>query len=98
MHKRDIEFKYLGSCPVCSSKFEPRMATVVSRQLNAVNIYAQCIRCKSSISVLVKKNAMGFVTTVGMLTDMTKKDIERIKTLKPISVDDVIEIHKILES
>lgn len=98
MRKSDSEFKYLGNCPMCISKFEPRMATIISRNLNMAHIYAQCTKCKSSVSVIVKKNAVGFVTTVGMLTDMTKDDLQRLKIIKPLSADDVIEIHKILES
>lgn len=41
---------------------------------------------------------MGFVTTVGTLTDMTKKDLMRYDNLQPISADDILELHKILEN
>ncbi|MDX1608226.1 MAG: hypothetical protein R3251_03385 [Candidatus Spechtbacterales bacterium] len=41
---------------------------------------------------------MGFITTIGMLTDMTKGDIEKFKDKKPISADDVLELHKSLEN
>ena|SRR3989338_3051595 len=98
MRKSDSEFKYLGSCPMCNSKFEPRMSTIINRHFNATHIYAQCTKCKSSVSVFVKKNIVGFVTTVGMLTDMTKEDIYKLKTIKPLSADDIIEFHQTLES
>lgn len=97
MRKTDYEFKYLGSCPVCGEAFTARGSSVISRKNDMTNVYAQCSDCKSSVSLYVIKSAMGFVTTIGTLTDMTKKDLMRYDDLKPISADDILELHKILE-
>ncbi|MDX1535658.1 MAG: hypothetical protein R3346_02790 [Candidatus Spechtbacterales bacterium] len=97
MRKTDQEFKYLGSCPVCGEAFKARGASVISKKNDISNVYAQCSDCKSSVSIYVIKSVMGFVTTIGTLTDMTKKDLMRYDELKPISADDILEIHKILE-
>jgi hypothetical protein len=45
----------------------------------------------------VLKNTAGFVTTIGMLTDMKKEDILKFRTMNPITSDDVLELHRILE-
>lgn len=97
MRKTDYEFKYLGSCPVCGEAFTARNASVISRKEDLTNVYAQCRECKSSVCLYVIKSVMGFVTTIGTLTDMTKKDLVRYEKLSPISADDVLELHKILE-
>ena len=97
MRKTDYEFKYLGNCSVCGEAFKPRNAHLLSRDPELSHVYTQCSECKSSSITFVLKSTMGFITTIGMLTDMTKSDIERFKGKKPISADDVLELHKSLE-
>lgn len=60
-------------------------------------MYAECSTCKSSVIIFVLKNSAGFVTTIGMLTDMKKGDILKFRTMKAITSDDVLELHRILE-
>jgi len=98
MRKSDFEFKYLGSCPSCETGFGSRNASVIKKKPDMSHIYAQCPNCKSSVSVFVFRSRIGFVTTVGILTDMQKEDILRLKRVRPISADDVLELHKILEN
>lgn len=97
MRKTDFEAKYLGSCSVCEISFQPRSANLISRKDEVTQIYAQCSNCKSSVIIFVLKSAMGFVTTVGMLTDMTKRDLEKFSKTNPITADDILELHKSLE-
>ncbi|MEX2145190.1 MAG: hypothetical protein WD712_02325 [Candidatus Spechtbacterales bacterium] len=98
MRKSDFEFKYLGSCPSCEAGFGSRDASVINKKSDLSQIYAQCPNCKSSVSVFVFRSNIGFITTVGILTDMQKEDILRLKKAKPITADDVLELHKFLES
>lgn len=98
MRKTDYEFKYVGSCSVCSTAFEARNAHILVRKPDMSHVYAQCFKCKSSAIVYVLKSGTGFITTIGMLTDMTKEDIEKFKKMKPISADDVLELHRALEA
>lgn len=98
MRKTDYEFKYLGNCSVCGESFQPRNAHLLDRKPDISHVYTQCSKCKSSSITFVLKNTMGFITTIGMLTDMTKGDIEKFKDKKPISADDVLELHKSLEN
>lgn len=97
MRKTDFEFKYLGSCPVCGSSFQGRQTEILNRREGLSQVYAQCSECKSSIVIFVLRNAIGFITTIGMLTDMTKKDILRFGKMEPLTSDDVLELHQMLE-
>ncbi|MEX2008281.1 MAG: hypothetical protein WD850_02255 [Candidatus Spechtbacterales bacterium] len=97
MKKTEFEHKYLGSCSVCGVKFQGRNTEVLSRKPDISHIYAQCARCKSSTVVFILRNTSGFVTTIGMLTDMKKKDILRFRKMNPITGDDVLDLHRILE-
>lgn len=98
MRKTDQEFKYIGSCPVCSNSFQARNASIISKKDGISNVYAQCGTCKSSVSLYVIKSVMGYITTIGTLTDMAKEDMLRYHELKPITADDVLELHTILEN
>ena len=97
MRKTDFEFKYIGNCSVCGMPFQARNAHILTRKPELSHVYTQCSECKSSAIVFVLKSATGFVTTVGMLTDMSKEDIDKFKKMKPITADDVLELHKALE-
>ncbi len=97
MRKNDFEFKYIGNCPVCSSQFEPGKASIIEKKDHMSHVYAECSKCTSSVSCFVLENKMGTVTTIGMLTDMTKEDIMRFKMREPITANEVKKIHQIIE-
>lgn len=40
----------------------------------------------------------GMVTTVGVLTDIQKEDLEMLKRKMPLDYDEVLDIHTYLES
>lgn len=60
-------------------------------------MYVECEACASSVVLGVVKSVPGLVTTIGMLTDMKREDIARMRTLSPLTADDVIEMHKYME-
>lgn len=61
-------------------------------------LYVECTKCKSSVVLGVMKHIPGLVTTVGMLTDMKREDIDRFRNLPPLTSDDVLEVHRHLEN
>ncbi|MFY9457995.1 MAG: hypothetical protein WAP23_03680 [Candidatus Spechtbacterales bacterium] len=94
-HTRDL--KFLGNCPICSKKFNSSDASKIEKTESAETLYVECRTCGSSVVLGVVKNVPGLVTTIGMLTDMKKNDIERFRSMPPISLDDILEMHKYLE-
>lgn len=94
-HARDL--KFLGSCPICSKKFSPSRASQIEKAGPMETLYVECAMCGSSVVLGVVKNVPGLVTTIGMLTDMKKEDIARLRHTPPISFDDILEMHKYLE-
>lgn len=98
MKKTDFEYKYIGNCSLCSAAFTPRLSHVLERSEEFSEVYTECARCKSSALVYVLKNDGNFVTTIGMLTDMKKDDILRFRKMQPITEDEVLQLHRMLES
>lgn len=95
--KQKEDYKFLGNCPVCSKKFDGKDVTPIEEEGSIDTLYVECGKCSSSVVLGIMKNVPGLVTTVGMLTDMKLKDIERMADSRPITSDDVLEVHKYLE-
>ena len=95
--KSSADYKFLGNCPICDKKFSSSDASAIKGEEDARILYVECKTCASSVVLGVVKNVPGLVTTVGMLTDMNKLDIERMRNLSPLTADDVLEMHTYLE-
>lgn len=63
-----------------------------------MSFYIDCGRCSSSVIVTVFFPLSGLVTTVGMLTDLSREDLKKIGKLSPLSADEVLDMHVYLES
>ena len=95
--KKAADYKFLGNCPICNKKFSSSDASAIKGEEDMRILYVECGKCASSVVLGVVKNVPGLVTTVGMLTDMNKVDIERMHKLSPLTADDVLEMHTYLE-
>lgn len=93
----DPDYKFLGNCPICNTKFKGSHTSQIEQVEATQTLYVECAACGSSVILGVLKNTPGVVTTIGMLTDMKRGDIERAYTLPPISPDEVLEVHKYFE-
>jgi len=88
----------LGSCPHCSAELHQEKATIVKKDVKAATFHVDCVSCKSSLLLTVQSGVPGLVTTVGIPTDLEKKDILRFKKdVRAITADDVLELHAYLE-
>lgn len=91
------ELQFLGRCPICSVKYKPVNAQVLNEREDLTMAHVDCARCKSSVILAIMSTKMGLVTTMGMITDLTKQDIKRASSASVITTDDVIKLHKRLE-
>ena len=95
--RQGADSKFLGNCPVCSAKFSSSKSSQIGEFEGVRTLYVECKKCSSSVVLGIVKNMPGVITTVGMLTDMKREDIERLDHMRPITADDVLEMHKYLE-
>ena len=59
-------------------------------------IFIECARCKSSIVAVVAMSGMGIVS-LGMVTDMTKEDIERFRSAPSMNSNELLELIQLLQ-
>ena len=91
------EVQFLGQCPICNSKYGQGESSVIDKTDDAFSVYAECPQCKSSVIVVVMGGLRGMVTTIGMLTDLEREDVDRIKDAPALTLDDALELHMSLE-
>jgi len=82
-------------CPICNLRYDPLEARVLEEGKNAHLLHIRCRHCQSAILAVIVTNNLG-VSSVGLVTDLKGEDVLRFKKAKPISCDDVIEVHQFL--
>lgn len=92
------EIKFLGNCPICNKKYRSGNASVLEKRAEFMSFYIDCEHCLSSVIVAVFFPLSGLVTTVGMLTDLSRKDIKKRDKLAPLTADEVLDMHVYIES
>ncbi len=86
-------------CPICSSKYKPENARIIESENHEavgearVLIHSDCTKCKSSVMFNIEIHGPE-VYSVGMITDLTQQDSKRFSKHTPITVNEVIGLHK----
>jgi hypothetical protein len=96
MKKRGQQF-FIGHCPMCGLSYGSSSVEIIRKSENATIVHAECDDCRSAAILTVFAGLLGMVTTMGMLTDMTREDVERFWNAREITGDDVLRAHISLE-
>jgi hypothetical protein len=89
--------RLISYCPLCNTHYNPSEAAVLEEKDGAHLIHVSCNRCKSSIVAVIITGGIG-VSSVGLITDLTSKDVMKFKISSPISEDDVIEAYELMRN
>jgi|GEM_PF-2958312 len=93
MAKQDTKKSFLGVCPICRKKLQTKNSNIVNRS-NSISLYCvECESCSSSVMLAVFSTKDGIITTMGILTDIQKKDTELIKSSEKITTDNVLALY-----
>lgn len=84
--------KILSNCPVCNSRFHSDEIQVIEEKTNAHLLHIQCKKCKSCLVAVVFANSMG-VNSITLVTDLMRQDVVKFMSKKPVSLNDVIDLH-----
>ncbi len=104
--------KFISHCPICNRDYKPEAAKLVdlTKSCRASSIEARrlakseakfvhftCKHCQSHFMAMVMTMPKG-MSTVGMVTDLNFKDVQKLYKMSPITVDETIEAHKFINS
>ena len=93
----DEGVKLISYCPLCETSYNPQEARVLGEKEDSHLLHIQCGRCSNAIIALVLISSVG-VSSVGLVTDLAYDEVNRFKEAKPVSTDDVIEAHHLLQN
>jgi hypothetical protein len=107
MKRFDIKkvMEWLGlvlKCPICGFKYNLENTKIIETEQDELFgeanmlLHSDCTKCKSSVMFNIEIRGPE-VFSVGMVTDLTREDSAKFKNSKPISVNEVIGIHKSLK-
>lgn len=91
----DESLKTISNCPVCNNRYNPVEARILIEKDDAHLIYIKCRNCQTAVLAVILANNLG-ISSVGLVTDLSSDDILRLQKAKPISSDQVIEMHQFL--
>lgn len=82
--------KIISRCPICSETYHTEEARRFAKNETASLVHITCHRCQSSFVAMIIMLGQG-LSSVGMVTDLNYKDVERLHRAEPITVDEMIE-------
>lgn len=85
--------KILSNCPICNSHYHANEIHVIEENSNGHLLHVQCKKCKSCVIAVVVTNNMG-VNSITLITDLDSNDVLKFKNSDPISINDVLDLHK----
>ena len=96
--QRDTQFKglkLLKDCPVCQTAFQTTDIRIVDTYDNVHLLHLTCGTCAHALLSIFAVSQMG-MSSVGMATDLSALDAERVLDTEPIHEDEVLSFHALL--
>lgn len=90
--------KLIAHCPRCSALYPSERVVCIGERGSSALYHSHCETCEQSIIALVTESS-GFVSSLGMATDLSVMDAKKFLTETPISSDQclglVASIHEL---
>lgn len=86
----------LVRCLVCNKSQHVKKMLVLDEQDNKTVLHVVCDDCGGASLVHLSVGQMG-VVSLGMMTDLEQSEARRLYQGKPLSTDDVFEVHRLLK-
>ncbi len=89
--------KFINKCPICSNSYTPEQATLFGKNEAASLVHLTCTKCQSYFVAMILVLGQGF-SSVGMVTDLSLKDAERLSTVQPITMNEAIAGFQLIQN
>ena len=86
----------MRQCPACRVKYTTESVRVLSASERGSLVSFTCDACKLGVLVVIAPMPFGLMGT-GVPTDCTPDEVLRFMDAGEVTVDDVIEVHQLLE-
>lgn len=95
--ERSPSSKLLAHCPICQTAYRSSEVRLLGERGTSRLFHCTCGSCKHAVLAVVLE-AAGSISSVGLVTDMEVQDALRFQGVRPVSTDECIAIHRLLET
>lgn len=88
--------KLIAHCPVCQTSYGDQAIRLVGERGTSRLFHCTCASCGHAMLAVILENA-GWVSSIGMITDLEANDAARFQKLEMISANECVQIHQGLE-
>lgn len=92
-HLSEDELKFLGKCPICFAHFDTNLVRLLEKKDEAVSLHITCVSCSTALLVIMISGNGSFVTTAGVMTDLSAHDALKLGKAPVLTTDDVLEVY-----
>jgi len=93
----DGDLRVLTACPFCHTSYSIRAARVLAQKDDGHVVHIECRSCGGSIVALILAGGLG-IQSVGVVTDLTRGEVEKYSQHQPVSVDDIVDLHRAINA
>ena len=87
---------FIVECPLCHAMYEQTGVRLL-RELSGTKLFhCQCHMCGRSMFALMLESS-GWLSTVGLVTDLDVADALRLEQVKSITSDECIRLHQMID-
>lgn len=88
---------FISQCPLCSHKYHKESVRILEQEGDARLMHMTCDKCKNAVLALVV-TSRAVVGSVGMMTDLTIKEVIRLREKEAVTEDELLEFHSLLKT
>lgn len=89
------ELHIVKRCALCNVEYDTSGLAVVEENDEARIVHLTCQACQYSMVACIMRSPAG-LSSVGMVTDLTAKDLVRLRKKQPVTSEDVLNLHQYL--
>lgn len=93
-HFLEEHFHAVATCPLCRKKYDPLEARIVTAEDGVELVHVECQHCRGAIIATTPSAESGVTSLVGVVTDLSSRDLFRLRAREPITADDVLTIYQ----
>lgn len=90
-----LGLKLVRQCPLCQFGYNTDALSILEQKEGTNLLHITCPSCLHAVLVVVMVSPMG-MSSIGVLTDLSRQDMTLLKQRLPINEDEVLDFHTYL--
>jgi len=87
----------MKQCPRCEQEYASDSLKIIEQSEESNLIHMTCPHCSQAMLAFVMMTRLG-MSSISILTDLTASDVRRFHAKEPISENDILTFHNLLET